>query len=166
MQSTSCKMLGWMKHKLESKFPGKILLQICRWHCPNGRNRRSTKGSFDEGERGEWKPGLKLNIQKTKIIASSSITSWQIDGETVETVTNFIFSCSKVTADGDCINEIKRCLLLGKKAMTNLDRVLKKQRHYFVDKDPSSQSYGFSSSRVWMWELDHKESWVLKNWCF
>ena len=86
--------------------------------------------------------------------------------EKVETVTNFIFLCSKVTADGDCINEIKRCLLLGRKAMTNLDRVLKKQRHYFVDKDPSSQSYGFSSSCVWMWELDHKESWVLKNWCF
>ena len=112
------------------------------------------------------KAGLKFNIQKTKIIASSSITSWQIDGETGETVTDFIFLCSKVTADGDCINEIKRCLLLGRKAMTNLDSVLKKQRHYLADKDPSSQSHGFFSSRVWMWELDHKESWALKNWCF
>ena len=71
------------------------------------------------------KAGLKLNIQKIKIMASSPITSWQIDGETVETVTNFIFSCSKVTADGDCINEIKRCLLLGIKTMTNLDTILK-----------------------------------------
>ena len=71
------------------------------------------------------KVGLKLNIQKTKIMASSSITLWQIDGETMETVTDFIFGGSKITADGDCSHEIKRCLLLGRKAMTNLDRVLK-----------------------------------------
>ena len=73
---------------------------------------------------------------------------------------------SKITADGDCGHEIKRCLLLGRKAVTNLDSILKKQRHYFADKVPSSKSYSFSSSHVWMWELDHKESWVLKNWCF
>ena len=71
------------------------------------------------------KVGLKLNIQKTKIMASSSITSWQIDGETVETVSDFIFGGSKITADGDCSNEIKRCLLLGRKIMTNLDSILK-----------------------------------------
>ena len=71
------------------------------------------------------KPGLKLNIQKTKITAASSITSWQIDGETMETVTDLIFFGSKITADGDCSNEIKRCLLLGRKAMTNLDSILK-----------------------------------------
>ena len=96
------------------------------------------------------KVGLKLNIQKTKIMASGPITSWQIDGETVETVSDFTFLSSKITADGDCSHEIKRCLLLGRKVMTNLDSILKKQRHYFVNKGPSSQSYGFSSSHVWM----------------
>ena len=75
------------------------------------------------------KAGLKLNIQKTKIMASSPITSWQIDGETMETVTDFIFLDSKITADGDCSHEIKRCLLLGRKAMTNLDSILKSRDH-------------------------------------
>ena len=84
----------------------------------------------------------------------------------METVTDFIFLGSKITADGDCSHEIKRCLLLGRKVMTNLDSILKKQRHYFANKSPSSQSFGFSSSHVWMWELDHKESWALKNWGF
>ena len=94
--------------------------------------------------------GLKLSIQKTKIMASGPITSWQIDGETMETVTDFIFLVSKITADGDCSHEIKKCLLLRRKVMTNLDSILKKKRHYFVNKGPSSQSYGFSSSHVWM----------------
>ena len=84
----------------------------------------------------------------------------------METVTDFIFLGSKITADGNCSHEIKRLLLLGRKAMTNLDSILK-NRHYFTDKCLYSQSYGFSSSHVWMWELDYKESWVLKkNWCF
>ena len=96
------------------------------------------------------KVGLKLNIQKTKIMASSPITSGQIDEETVETVSDFIFLGSKVTADGDCSHEIKRRLLLGRKVMTSLDSILKKQRHYFANKGPSSQGYGFSSSHVWM----------------
>ena len=73
---------------------------------------------------------------------------------------------SKITVDGDCSHEIKRHLLLGRKVMINLDNVIKKQRHYFANKGPSSQSSSFSSSHVWMWELDHKEGWVLKNWCF
>ena len=94
------------------------------------------------------KVGLKLNIQKTKIMVSSPITSWQIDGETVP---DFIFLDSKITADGDCSHEIKRCLLLERNVMTNLDSILKKQRHYFVNKGPSSQGYGFSSGHVWMW---------------
>ena len=111
------------------------------------------------------KAGL-LNIPKTKIMASGPITSWQIDGETMETVTNFIFLGSKITADGDCSHEIKRRLLLGRKAMTNLDSILKSRYITLLTKVPSSQSYGFSSSRVWLWELDYKESWVLKNWCF
>ena len=93
------------------------------------------------------KVGLKLNIQKTKIMASAPITSWQIDGETMETARDFIFLGSKITADGDCSHEIKRHLLLGSTAMTNLDSVLK-SRHYFADKGPSSQGYGFSSSHI------------------
>ena len=108
------------------------------------------------------KVGLKLSIQKTKIMASGSITSWQIDGETMETVRDYLWG-SKITADGDCSHEIKRCLLLRRKAMANLDSILKKQRHYFDNKGPSSQSYGFSSSHVWMWELDHKKGWAPKN---
>jgi len=95
------------------------------------------------------KVGLKLNIQKTKIMASSLITSWQIDRETMETVTDFIFLGSKIIADGDCSHEIKRCLLLGRKVMTNLDIILK-SRHYFANKGPSSQGYGSSSSHVWV----------------
>ena len=95
------------------------------------------------------KVGLKLNIQKTKIMASGLITSWQIDGETMETVTNFFFWRSKITADGDCSHEIKRCLLLGRKEMTNLDSILKSRDITFY-KGPASQSYGFSSSHVWM----------------
>ena len=96
------------------------------------------------------KIGLKLNIQETKIIPSDHITLWQIDGETVETVTDFIFSGSKITSDSDYSHEIKRHLLLGRKAITNLDRLLKKQKHYFANKGLSSESYGFSSSLVWM----------------
>ena len=149
------------------------------------------------------KVGLKINIQKTKIMASGPTTSSQIDGETEETVADFIFGGSKITADGDYSYETKRCLLLGRKVMTNLVQLssvqslsrvrlfatqliaasqvslsitnsqssltiqhIKKQRHYFANKGPSSQGYGFSSSHVWMWELDYKESWALKNWCF
>ena len=93
--------------------------------------------------------GLKLNIQKTKITAPGPITSRQIDGETREMVTDFIFLGSKITVDGECSHEIKRHLLLGRKAMTNLDIILK-SRDYFADKGPSSQSYSFFSSRVWM----------------
>ena len=98
----------------------------------------------DESE----KAGLELNIQKTKIMACSPITSWQIEEEKVEAVTGFIFLGTKITVDSNCGHEIKRHLLLGRKAMTNLDRVLKSRD--FANKGPSSQSYGFSSSQVWM----------------
>ena len=93
---------------------------------------------------------LKFNIQKTKIIASGPITSWEIDGETAETVSDFILGGSKITADGDCSYEIKRCLLLGRKVMTYPRQHIKKQRHYFANKGPSSQGYSFSSGHVWM----------------
>ena len=95
------------------------------------------------------KVGLKLSIQKTKIMVSGPITSWEIDGETVETVSDFILGGSKITADGECSHEIKRRFLLGSKVMTNLDSI-QKQRHYFANKGPSSQGYGFSSSQIWM----------------
>ena len=83
-------------------------------------------------------------------MASGPITSWQIDGETMETVTDLILGGSKITVDGDCSHEIKRRLLLGRKVMTNLDSIFKKQRHYFANKGPSSQSYGFSCGHVWI----------------
>ena len=108
------------------------------------------------------KAALKLNIQNT----SAPITSWQIHRETMKTAADFIFLGSKITADGDCSHEIRRCLLLGRKAMTNLDSILKSRGIALPTKGLLGQSYGFSSSHVWMWELDHKEGWALKNFCF
>ena len=98
-------------------------------------------------------------------MASSPIISWQIDGETIETVSEFIFWGSKITADGDCSHEIKR-LAPWKQSYDQPRQHIKKQRHYFANKGPSNQSYGFYSSHVWIWELDYKESRALKNWCF
>ena len=125
-------MLGWMKHGQDEAQAGiKISerninnLRYDRWHHPYGRKWRGTTETLDESEREEWKPGLKLNIQKAKIMASSPITSWQIDGETMETVRDFFSLGSKITADGDCSHEIKRRLLLGRKATTNLNSILK-----------------------------------------
>ena len=98
-------------------------------------------------------------------MASCPITSWPIDGKTVETVVDFIFLGSKITADGDCSHEIKRCLRIGRKVKTNLDSILQ-SRHCYVNKCPCSQGYGFSSGHVCTWELDYKEIWVPKNWRF
>ena len=121
MQSTSGEMPSWMKHKLESSLLGEISTTSDMDMTPSyGRKQKRTKESLDESERGEWKVGLKLNIQKTKIMASGPITSRQIDGERVETVSYFIFLGSKITADGDCSHEIKRHFLLEIKVMTNL----------------------------------------------
>ena len=111
------------------------------------------------------KVSLKLNIQKTKIMASSLITSWWIDGETVKTVADFLFLGSKITADGGCSHESKRCLLLGRKAMTNLDRILK-SRGITLPTKVHLVSYSFSSSHEWMGELDCEERCMSKNWCF
>ena len=105
------------------------------------------------------------NTLKTKIMASGPITSWQIDGETVETVADFIFLGSKITADGDCSHEIKT-LSPWKESYDQPRQHIQKQRHYFVNKGPSSQCCGFSSSHAWMWELDSKGNWTPKNWCF
>ena len=127
MQSTSWEMPGWIKHIAGIKIAGRN--QILRWYHPYGRKWRGTKEPLDESERGEWKSLLKTQHSETnkqkKIMASSPITSWQIDGETTETVRDIIFLGSKITADGDCSHEIKRCLLLGRKALTNLDSILK-----------------------------------------
>ena len=109
------------------------------------------------------KVGLTLNIQKSRIMASSPTTSWQIDEGTV---IDFTFLGSKIIADDDCIHEIKRCLLLGRKAMTNPDSILKSRDITLPKKGLSSQRYGFSSCHVWMWELEYKEIWAPKNWCF
>ena len=123
---------------------------------------------LDEDDKGERKispEAQHLKKKNWKIMASGPITSWQIEGGKVEAVTDFLFLGSQITMDSNCI-KVKKCLLLGRKTMTNLDCVLKKQRHHFANKVLYSQSYGFSSSHVGMWELDHKEGWVLKNWCF
>ena len=126
----------------------------CKW--------RGTKEPL-ESERGEWK---KLaNIQKTKIMTSGPITSYQIDGETVETVRNFIFLGSQITADDDCSHEIKRCLLLGRN-YDQLRQHIKQQRHYFADNGPSSQSYGFLVVMYGCESWTIKKAWVPKNWCF
>ena len=95
------------------------------------------------------KVGLKLNMQKTKIMESGPITLWQTDGKTVKAVSDYFGGGSKITADGDCSPEIKRCLLLGRKVMTNLDSILK-SRDYFANKGPSGQGYGFSTGHVWI----------------
>ena len=122
-QSTPCKMLGWIKYKLESRLQGEIskTSDDTTLMAENEELRSLLMNVKEESE----KVVLKLNIQKTKIIASGSITSWQIDEETMKTVTDFISGGSKITADGDCSHEIKRCLLLGRKAMNNLDSILK-----------------------------------------
>ena len=113
------------------------------------------------------KIGLNLNIQKTKIMASGPTTSWEIDRETTETVRDFLFLGLQNHCRCDCNHEIKRCLLVPwKKSYDQPRQHIKKQRHYFANKGPSSQGYGFSSSHVWMWELEYKESWAPKNWCF
>ena len=128
MRSTSCEMLDWLQYKLESRLLDEIsITSDRRWHHPYGRKWRTKKSLLMKVKEESEKVGLKLNIQKTKITASSPITSWQIDGETMETVANFIFGGYKIPADGDCSHEIKRRLLLGRKVMTNLDSILKRR---------------------------------------
>ena len=139
-----------MKHKLESR----LLREMSNLRYADdtplmAESEDDLKSLLMKVKEESEKVGLKLNIQKTKIMASSTIISWQIDEETMETVRDFISGGSKITADGDCSNEIKRRLLLGRKVMTNLDSIFKR-RDYFANKGPSSQGYGFSSGHVWM----------------
>ena len=139
-----------MKHKLELRMPGEISITSDTQMTPAyGRKQRRTNSLLIKVKEGSEKIGLKLNIQKTKIMASGPITSWQIDGETMETVTDFILGDSKITANGDCSHEIKT-LATRKKSYDQPRRHIKNQRHYLANKCPSSQSYGFSSSHVCM----------------
>ena len=152
MQSTSCKMPGWMNHKLESR----LLENINNLRCAGdatlmAESREELKSLLVSVKEGNEKAGLKFNIQKIKIMVSSPITSWQTEREKVEVVTDFIFLGSKITVNSDCGHDLKRCLLLGRKAVTNLDSRLKSgDIHYFADKGSSSQSYDFSSSHIWI----------------
>ena len=119
-------MLGWMKHKLESRLPGEISITSDMQMTPHlCRKRRRTEEPLDESERREWKSWLKAQHSENEDHGIRPITSWQIDGETVETVTDLIWGGSKITADGDCSHEINRCLLLERKVMTNIDSILK-----------------------------------------
>ena len=148
MQSTSCEMLGWMNQE-GITIAGRNISNLR--HADDttvmAESKEDLKSLLRVKEESK-KAGLKLSIQKMKIIASHPITSWQRDGEKAETVTDFIFLGSKITADSDCSHEIKRHLLLGRKAMTNLNSVLK--AYITVNKGPFSQRYGFSSSHVQM----------------
>ena len=139
-------MLDWMKHKLESRLLGEISITSDMQMTPLMVEREELKSLLMKVKQESKKVGLKLSIQKTRIMASGPITSWQIDGETMETVTDFIFLGSKITADADFSHEIKRILLFGRKVMTNLDSILKSRD--ITNKGLSSQSYGFSSIHV------------------
>ena len=129
MQNTSCEMLGWMKPKLESRLPGEISItsdmQMTPPQWQKVKRNKEQKSLLMRVKEESEKDVLKLNIQKTKIMASSPITSQQTDGETMETVTDFIFLDSKITLDSDCSQEVKILLLLGRKVMTNLDSIFK-----------------------------------------
>ena len=130
-------MPSWVKHKLESRLPREIAsASDIDDTALMEESEEELKSLLMRVREENEKAGLKLSIQKTKIMASGPITSWQIDGENEATVADFMFLGSKINADSDCCHEIKRCLLLGRTAMTNLDSVLKKQRHHFANKDP------------------------------
>ena len=145
-------MLGWMKHKLESSLPGETSVTSDMQMIPPfmAESEEELKSFLMKVKEESEKVGLKLNIQKMKIMASGSITSWEIDGETVETVSDFIFLGSKITADGDCSHKIKRCLLLGRKVMINLDSIFKSKDITLPTKVRLVKAMVFCSSHVWM----------------
>ena len=164
--------IGLEEAQLESKFLGEVsVTSDMQMTPPLSQKWRGTKKPLDESERGEWKSWLKAQHSKTKIMASGPITSWQIDGETVETVSDFILGGSKITADGDCSHEIKRCLLLGRKVMTNLDSMLKSRDITLPTKVHLVKAmvfplvmYGCES-----WTVKKAERWkihVFKLWCW
>ena len=135
MQSPSCEMLGWMKHKLESRLLGKIsIISYADDATLMAESKEEQKSLLRKVKEESEKAGLKLNIQKAKIMASGPIISWQVNGETIETVRDFLFLGYKTTEDDDCSHEIKRRLLLGRKAMANLDSVLKNREITWLTK--------------------------------
>ena len=138
-----------MKHKLESRLLGEISVTSDDTTLM-AESKEELKSLLMKMKEESDEVGLKLKIQKTKIMASGPITSWQIDRKTMETVTDFFFLGSRITADDDCSHEIKRCLLLGRKYMANLENILKSRDINVPKKGPSSQSFGFSSGHVWM----------------
>ena len=159
-------MLGWMTHKLESRLPGEIKQpQICRWYHFNGRKWRETKETLDEGERGEWKSWLKTQHSKNEdhgIQSHYFMTNrwgkkwkqWQI---------LFSWALKSLWMVTAAMKLKDTCSLVEK--LWQIEATYKKAETSFCDKGPFSQIYGFSSSHVWLWELDHNEGWVLKNWC-
>ena len=158
MHSMSCKMPGWMKHKLKLRLTGENVnnLTYADDTTHMAKSKEDLKSLLMKGKEENENVELKLNIQKKKIMASSFFISRQTDRETMETVRDFIFLGTKITADGDYSHEIKRHQLLEWKAMTNLDSI-SKSRHYFANKGPLRQSYGLSSSHAQMWELHYKK---------
>ena len=142
-------MLDWVKHKLESRLPGELPVTRYADDTTLMAESEELKSLLMKVKEESEKVCLRLNIHKTKTMASDSITSWQIDGETRKTETDFLFLGFKITADDDCSHEIKRCLFLGRKA-DQPRQDIKKQRHYFVNRGLSSQGYGFSTGHVLM----------------
>ena len=141
---------GLHEAQVESRLSGEILITSDDTTLME-ESEEEPKSLLMKVKKESVKVGLMLNIQKTKIMASGPITSWQIGGESVETVADFIFGGSKITADGDCTHEIKKNTLASwKKSYDQPRHHIKKQRHYYVNKGLSSQSYGFSSSHEWM----------------
>ena len=159
IQSTTCEMPGWMKHKLESKIAGRNINNLSYEEETTlmAESRKELKSLLMKVKEESEKAGLKLNIQKTKIMASSPITLWQIDGETMETVTDFMFLDSKIIVDSNCSHEIKRCLLLRRKAITNLDNVLKSRDITLLTKVCLAKAMVFP---VIMYKC---ESWTIKK---
>ena len=158
MQSTSCEMPNWMKHKLESRILGEIsIASICRRHHPHSRSRRVTKEPLGKSEIGKWNIWFRLHIQKMKIMAFGPNTSWQIDGETMETVKYIIFRGSKITADDDCSHEIKRCLLFWRKTMTNLYKIFKSREITLLKK------FSIIKAKIFPVVMYGCDSWTIKN---
>ena len=161
MQSTSCEMLGWINHKLESRLPGEIATSSDADDITLMAENKELKSFLMTVKQKSEKPSLKLYIQKTKIMASSPITLWQIDGEKMKTVPDFIFLGSKITADGDCSHKIKRHLLLRRKAMTNLDSILRSRDITLLTKVHIVKAMAFPVV------MNGCESWTIKkaeNW--
>ena len=167
MPSTSCEMPGWMKLKLESRLSGEIsTTSVFKWYHPYGRKWRATvEESLDEGEKGEWKSWLKTQHLRTKIMASSPITSWEIDGEKSGNWLILFPWVPKSLGMMNASTKLKYACSLEEKLWKPRQH-FKKQRQHFADKGLYSQTCGFSSSHIWMWELDHKEGWMPKNRCF